>query len=99
MKKIYVAHPFNNDITNTVKIECIIKDLVKTDPDSLFVSPVHLTGFYYDRISYMSGMEKCLTLLDVCDELLLCGDWESSVGCKMEWAFAKGKGIPITLHA
>jgi len=99
MKKIYVAHPYENKIENQIRTEAIIKKLIKSNPDNLYLSPIHLTGFYYDDISYLAGMEKCLALLDMCDELLLCGDWESSVGCKMEWAYAKGKGIPVTLYS
>jgi len=36
-----------------------------------------------------------LVMLNKCDALVLCGDWETSKGCIGEWSFAIAKGIPI----
>jgi|LSQX01.2.fsa_nt_gb hypothetical protein len=58
-------------------------------------SPLHATGFLYNDVDYIDGMEHCFEALSRCDELWLCGNWRDSRGCNMEYAFAKGKGIPI----
>jgi hypothetical protein len=42
-------------------------------------------------------MEHCFEALSRCDELWIAGDWQESKGCCMEYAFAKGKGIPIEI--
>ena len=34
-------------------------------------------------------------MLNKCDALVLCGDWETSKGCIGEWSFAIAKGMPI----
>lgn len=34
-------------------------------------------------------------MLNRCDALVLCGDWETSKGCIGEWSFAIAKGMPI----
>ena len=95
MRRIYIAHPFGGKDENKQKVERIIKKLIKKHPDILFVSPIHCTGFYYHDVTYEKGMEYCFKLLDMCDTLLLCGDWKHSTGCCMEYgyAFARCKEI------
>lgn len=95
MKRVYVAHPFKGDDKNREKVEELIKGFVKEDSDTLYVSPLHATGFLYNEMSYENGMDHCFELLGLCDELWLCGDWRSSKGCNMEYAFALGRGIDI----
>ena len=97
MKLIYIAHPFGGNPENIDKVQYIITDLVKRVPDHTFYSPLHATGFLYDSLDYLDGMEHCFEALSRCDELWLCGSWQDSRGCNMEYAFAKGKGIPIEL--
>ena len=46
-------------------------------------------------VSYLEGMEHCFEALSRCDELWLCGNWQDSRGCNMEYGFAKAKGIQI----
>ena len=42
-----------------------------------------------ERIAVISGQARLhVRVLD--------GDWQNSRGCSMEYAYAKGKGIPIT---
>jgi hypothetical protein len=95
MKKVYVAHPYSGLEENKQKVEAIVKQLVKQDPDTLYISPIHTTGFYYFDISYEKGMEHCEELLWSCDELLLCDGWENSRGCKLEKAMAESWSMPI----
>lgn len=95
MKLIYIAHPFGGDPENVAKVEAIILDFVLKMPDHTFYSPLHATGFLYDSLDYLDGMDHCFEALSRCDELWLCEGWQDSRGCNMEYAFAKGKGIPI----
>ena len=95
MRMIYIAHPFGGDPENVTKVEAIILDLVLKIPDHTFYSPLHATGFLYDKLNYIDGMDHCFEALRRCDELWLCEGWQDSRGCNMEYAFAKGKGIPI----
>lgn len=98
MKKIYVAHPFNAEEKNKKSVEAIIKSLVERDPTTLYISPIHATGYFYKDVSYEQGMEYCYELLRHCDELLLCRGWEESRGCNLEKAYAENHNIPIRFH-
>ena len=95
IKLIYIAHPFGGKQENIEKVQKIITDLIWQMPDHTFYSPLHATGFFYNELSYLDGMEHCFEALSRCDELWLCKNWEYSNGCRMEYAFAKGRGIPI----
>ena len=95
LKLIYIAHPFDGKSENIDKVQAIIRDLALKLPDHTFYSPLHATGFLYEELSYLDGMEHCFEVLSRCDELWLCGSWQDSRGCNMEYAYAKGKGIPI----
>ena len=95
LKLIYIAHPFGDQQENVEKVEKIIKGLIHKHPDCTFYSPLHATGFLYNDVDYIDGMEHCFEALSRCDELWLCEGWQDSRGCNMEYAFAKGKGIPI----
>ena len=95
MKLIYLAHPFSGKQENVDKAQKIIADLIWQMPDHTFYSPIHATGFLYNDVDYIDGMEHCFEVLGRCDELWLCGDWKESRGCNMEYGFAKAKGIPI----
>lgn len=96
MKKIYVAHPYNAEQSNKHKVEQIIKSLVKANPNILYISPIHATGFLYHDVNYMQGMKYCFELLKLCDELLICPGWQNSRGCKLEKAYAKKHNIKIS---
>ena len=95
MRLIYLAHPYGGDEKNVEDAKQLVRRLVKEFPGRVFLSPLQATGFYYNDIPYIQGMEHCLTMLSRCDELWLCKGWQDSKGCCMEYAFAKAKGIPI----
>lgn len=97
MRMIYIAHPFGGKQENADKAREIILDLLYKYPDCTFYSPLHATGFFYNELSYLDGMEHCFEALMRCDELWICGDWQTSRGCNMEYGFAKAKGIPIKI--
>ena len=95
MEKVYVAHPYGGEEENKQKVEEIIKQLIQNNPDTLYVSPIHCTGFYYHDVTYEKGMEYCFKLLDMCDTLLLCGNWKHSTGCCMEYGYAVARNKDI----
>lgn len=95
MKMVYVAHPFGGREENKAEVEEIIKSLVKENPETFYVSPIHATGFMYFDVSYERGMAYCFELLKSCDELLLCEGWGNSRGCNLERRYATEHGIPI----
>ena len=91
MKLVYIAHPFSDK----QEVESIILELLKKYPDVTYYSPVHATGFFYDAMPYEQGKEHCYEALSRCDELWLCEGWQDSQGCNLEYAYCKGKGIPM----
>jgi hypothetical protein len=93
---IYVAHPYNNDPKNKIKVEHLILKLQAKYPTLTFVSPIHTFGFMYEILSYEQGMDKCLNLLRACDTIILAEAWEQSVGCGIEKAHARMHGKMIT---
>lgn len=95
MKLIYIAHPFEGKQENIDKVQAIILGLALKLSDHTFYSPLHATGFLYEELSYLDGMEHCFEALSRCDELWLCGSWQDSRGCNMEYGYAKAKGMPI----
>jgi hypothetical protein len=51
----------------------------------------------YDDFSYKRGLDMCLDLLNMCDEMQVYGDWEHSQGCKAEIAYCLEKEIPYEI--
>lgn len=41
------------------------------------------------------AMGMCLTLLSACKGIIMCGDWQNSIGCQQEYQEAKRRGIRI----
>lgn len=95
LRLIYLAHPFGGKQENIDKAQSIVTDLIHRMPDHTFYSPLHSTGFYYNEVDYLAGIEHCFEVLGRCDELWLCDGWQDSRGCNMEYGFARAKGIPI----
>ena len=83
-KLIYVSHPYGGKEENKLAVEKIVLELSKQNPNNTYISPIHCFGFMYHDVSYEHGMNMCLALLDMCDEMIVCGDWANSKGCMME---------------
>jgi hypothetical protein len=98
MKKVYVAHPFGGLEENKEKVEALILRFIQEYPHTLFISPIHATGFYYHDLSYGEGIGYCFELLDMCDELWLTGDWQHSVGCNLEKTYAEQRDKRIVYY-
>ena len=96
MRLVYLAHPYGGDEKNVEDAKRIVKKLVKECPHTVFLSPLQATGFYYNDIPYINGMDHCIELLKRCDELLLCKGWQDSKGCCMEYAAAQITNKPIS---
>lgn len=96
-KLIYVSHPFQNKPENVKDIEHYITMWERTYKDCVFVSPVHCFGFMYEKMSYEDGLDWCLQLLSICDEMWVCGDYEHSTGCQAEIEFCKDHYIPYKI--
>ena len=103
MKKIYVAHPMRGggrDIEKIHKNEEAIRDIMielsASEPDLFLFSPIHAFG-YLDPLGPQDWvLRQCLEMVEVCDELWVYGDWQSSVGCRMEIERARELGKPVT---
>ena len=94
-KIIYLSHPYSNKITNKTKLENFQKYLMKEYPDYLFISPIHAFGHLYDSLPYEAGLNCCLSLLFMCDEVWMCGDWTNSRGCQHEVQVAINESVPV----
>lgn len=109
MQVVYLAHPYGGDEKNVEDAKQMVKRLVQKFPQTVFLSPLQATGFYYNDIPYIAGMNHCIELLSRADELWLCDGWEDSKGCCMEYAAAKitgksiysisGNLVPQPIHA
>ena len=97
MKLIYIAHPYGNKPENYLLAEHYLSMLTKIYPKHCFISPVLTFGSLYDEVSYMQGMDMCLTLLARCDELWLLPDKDGNTesrGTKIEVRFCEENSIP-----
>ncbi len=92
---IYVAHPYAGKEENKERIDRIMRWLITHDKEHVYVSPINNFGMVYFEESYSEGLEICLNLLEQCDVLVLCGEWETSKGCVGEWSFAKARNKDI----
>lgn len=87
-KIVYVAHPYGGLSSNYDKASDTMCVLCDKFSDKTFVSPIHAYGFMYESVDYDKGINLCFKLLDLCDTVLLCGEWEQSKGCNMERGYA-----------
>jgi len=94
---IYISHPYGGKEENKLKIEAIVRKLVKENPGVTYISPVHAFGYLYNDVDYETGLEYCLNLLDVSDRMLVFGDWKYSRGCTAEVLFAEMHMIPYEI--
>lgn len=92
---IYLCHEFGGKIENRYRIANIHRRLSLKHPDICFISPVHSFGHLYNDMSYDAGMDNCLTLLDLCTDMMIFGKHSQSKGCLFEKEYAKLHKIPI----
>lgn len=61
-------------------------------------TPFNPAAFNADRseaLSYNQCMENCYRLMDFCDAMYQCSDWENSKGALIEYGFAIARGMKI----
>ena len=92
---IYFAHAFGGDIANIKDLEDYIHAYIKKNPDIMIVSPLHMMGFLYGRISEDKANEDCLSWLTLCEKMVVCGEWTDKSFVNAEIKFAEENGIPI----
>ena len=97
-KKIYVSHGYGGKQENIKDVENKVKQLIKEYPDYLFISPIHCFGYLYESMTYEDGIDACLKLLDICDEIWILDDkYQASKGVMIEREYALNNNIPIYL--
>lgn len=97
-KKIYVSHGYGGKQENIKDVENKVKQLIKEYPDYLFISPIHCFGYLYESITYEAGIDACLELLKMCDEIwILDNKYQESKGVMIEREYALSNNIPIYL--
>ena len=102
-KRVYVSHPYGGKEENMRDIEKVIMHLNKDERiynTFSFLSPVHAFGFMYQMYegeNYYKGLQLCIDLFDVCDMMLMIGDWETSKGCVGEKAYCDEHNIPYIM--
>ena len=95
---IYVSHPYGGLKENKRKVEGIVRSLTAIYPGITFVSPIHTFGFIYDEVTYEAGLNMCIELLSKCNKMYVCGDYESSKGCKEEIKYCEEHNIPHLIY-
>ncbi|MDT8900052.1 DUF4406 domain-containing protein [Anaeroselena agilis] len=98
MKHVYITHPLRGENwrENIEKASRHCRKYVMEDKDILPVSPLHALAFL-DPNTYdpEHGMQLCLALLEMCDEVWVHGEWENSEGWQREIKHAWGKDIKV----
>jgi hypothetical protein len=94
---VYVSHPFSGLEDNKQKVEAIVRDLVASHPEDVFISPIHALGYLYHDVSYETGLEMCMSLLNRCDKMLVFGDYAKSRGCTAEILYCQEFFIPYEI--
>lgn len=96
-KVVYISHPQQNKEENKKDIEEIIIKLTQKYDKYLFLSPVHAFGFLYDIVDYYQGLNMCISLLNISDEMWVYGDYQNSIGCNFEIQYCKEHGISYSI--
>ena len=91
--KVFISHKYQGKEKNKKRVEEIINKLNKEYPLDTFISGIHCFSFL-DSDSE-ENLDMCLRLLEDCDMLLVCDDYEGSDGVKKEMDFAKKNNISI----
>lgn len=93
MKLLYISHPCTTqgDINeNRLKAQGYTKQYKNQGYHVL--NPLEVIN---STTSHEEAMKISIKLLKVCDAIAMCGDWEKSKGCVMEYEYAKQNRIEI----
>jgi len=94
-KVVYVCHEFGGKKENAERVARLIRLFANVYSNICFISPIHTFGYLYDSVDYNKGVEYCLTLLDMCDEMWTFGSKSMSRGCLIEKRYCERYKIPI----
>lgn len=98
IKKIYISHSYSGLEENKRDIEEKVKKLVKEYPNYVFISPVHTFGHLYDSYPYDTGIDLCIELLKMCDEMwIIDKGFVNSKGVMVEREYCLCNRIPVKL--
>ena len=97
-KKIYISHSYSGLKENKRDIEEKVKRLVKEYPNYVFISPVHTFGYLYDSYPYYAGIDLCIELLKICDEMWMVDkNFVNSKGVMVEREWCLNHNVPVRL--
>lgn len=87
----YQAHPYGQNLNNTyissvIGTELSTKGIVVLNP---------LIIFPFITKDEKRAIKKCKLLFNVCDALILTGEWEKSIGCLREIRWSQKQKKPI----
>lgn len=96
MYKCYLCHKFGGDKSNVEKSREYLINLSTTCPDEyVFISPLITFEDLYNILDYDIGMKHCLSLLEVCDYMIVFDKDSNSKGCNIEKEFCHNHNIAI----
>lgn len=97
-KKIYISHSYSGLKENKRDIEYKVKRLVKEYPNYVFISPVHTFGYLYDSYPYDAGIDLCIELLKMCDEMWIVDEnFVNSKGVMVEREYCLNHNVSVRL--
>lgn len=100
MAVIYVSHPFSgNESENRLLARKKIAELTKKYSDMVFINPLDNMMYAEEaELDYDTILLQCIRLLDVCDGVIMLGDWRKSRGCLKEYKYAVNIDLPVYDH-
>ena len=90
---IYCAHAYGGDARRKNSASRKIRRLQLAHKENTYLSPIHATGWLYEDLTYDEGMELCIDLLSMCDELIVMS--KPSKGVIREILMAQKLHIPV----
>lgn len=98
MKFVYVSHPYTGDEKENVKSARKYCRWIKANnPDWIIFNPLDNNKFMhkcdYEHDDYMDI--DLAIIKELCDIVVMCGNWKSSIGCTKELAMARAMGKEI----
>ena len=90
LKFVYVSHPYTGNGKHNMKMaRKYCRFLKEENPDWCIINPLD-NNRYMHKCDYQHEdyMDIDLSILEKCDAIVMCGEWESSRGCSQEYRHA-----------
>jgi len=86
---VYVSHKYrDNPYENYLKVRLLVSNLSRVYPNVTFIAPhLYLPHFLDEDIERDKAMKYCLSLLSLCDTMVIFG--KVSEGVQIEWNYTK----------